>query len=45
LYNAGLTNLGKVAKMPESKLSAIPKIGLSMARKLKEQIRNTHSIA
>jgi helicase len=45
LYNAGLTDLGKVAKTPESKLSAIPKIGLSMARKLKEQIRNTHSIA
>jgi helicase len=40
LYDAGLTNIGKVTNTSESKLSAIPKIGPTVAKKLKEQLRS-----
>src|SRR5919198_55239 len=40
LYDAGLTDIIKVAKISESKLSAIPKIGPAVARKLKKQLKN-----
>jgi helicase len=43
LYDAGLTNIGKVTNTSESKLSAIPKIGPTVAKKLKQQLRS-HSI-
>jgi helicase len=43
LYEAGLTNIGKVTNTSESKLSAIPKIGPTVAKKLKQQLRS-HSI-
>ena len=39
LYDAGLTNIGKVTNTSESKLSAIPKIGPTVAKKLKQQLR------
>jgi helicase len=38
LYDAGVTDIGKIARMPESKLSRIPKIGPAVARKLKENL-------
>ena len=42
LYDAGLTDVKKVAKSSESKLSAIPKIGPAIAKNLKEQLsKNT----
>jgi helicase len=37
LYDAGFTDIRKVAKASESKLSAIPKIGPVVAKKLKEK--------
>ena len=40
LYDAGLTTIGKVTNTSESKLSAIPKIGPTVAKKLKEQLRS-----
>ena len=43
LYDAGLTNIGKVTNTSESKLSAIPKIGPTVAKKLKQQLRR-HSM-
>ena len=43
LYDAGLTNIGKVTNTSESRLSAIPKIGPTVAKKLKQQLRS-HSI-
>lgn len=36
LYNAGITDPAVLARTPESKLSAIPKIGISSARILKD---------
>jgi helicase len=42
LYDAGLTDVGKVAKISELKLSRIPKIGLAVARKLKGNLENTN---
>ena len=42
LYNAGLTDVAKVAKIPELKLSQIPKIGPAVARKLKENLENVN---
>jgi helicase len=42
LYDAGLTDVGKVAKIPEIKLSQIPKIGPAVARKLKENLEKTN---
>jgi hypothetical protein len=38
LYDAGVTDVGKIARMPELKLSRIPKIGPAVARKLKENL-------
>jgi helicase len=42
LYDAGLTDVGKVAKISELKLSRIPKIGLAVARKLKGNLEKTN---
>jgi helicase len=42
LYEAGVTDVGKIAKMPELKLSQIPKIGPAVARKLKENLDKTN---
>lgn len=39
LYAAGLTDVGKVARAPQSKLASIPKIGPSVAEKLKDQLK------
>jgi helicase len=41
LYDAGVTDVGKIARMPELKLSRIPKIGPAVARKLKENLDKT----
>ncbi|MEW6604391.1 MAG: DEAD/DEAH box helicase [Thermoproteota archaeon] len=38
LYAAGLTDVGKIAKVPQSKLAGIPKIGPAVAEKLKDQL-------
>jgi len=38
LYNAGFTDVGKIAKAPHTKLAAVPKIGQAMAEKLKDQL-------
>jgi ATP-dependent DNA helicase len=43
LYDAGFTDIKKVAKASESKLSAIPKIGPAVANKLKENMRGRRS--
>jgi helicase len=40
LYSAGLTDVGKVAAAPQSKLARIPKIGPAVAEKLKDQLKN-----
>lgn len=40
LYDAGFTDIRKVAKASESKLSAISKIGPAVAKKLKEEHAN-----
>ena len=42
LYDAGVTDATKVAKMPELKLARIPKIGPAVARKLKENLEKTN---
>jgi helicase len=42
LYDAGVTDVAKIAKMPELKLSRIPKIGPAVARKLKENLEKTN---
>ncbi|HEU4606234.1 MAG TPA: DEAD/DEAH box helicase [Nitrososphaera sp.] len=39
LYAAGLTDVGKIARAPQSKLAGIPKIGPAMAEKLKDQLK------
>lgn len=39
LYAAGLTDVGKIAKAPQSKLASIPKIGPAVAEKLKDQLK------
>ena len=38
LYDAGLTNIRKLTKTSESRLAAIPKIGPTVAKRLKEQL-------
>ncbi len=38
LYDAGIINANNLAETSESKLAAIPKIGLVLARKLKRQV-------
>jgi helicase len=40
LYNAGITDTSKLANTPESKLSAIPKIGMALAKILKNDSNN-----
>ena len=40
LYKAGITNVNQIDKISESKLGSIPKIGVKLARKLKNQIKN-----
>jgi helicase len=39
LYDASLTDISKVTEASESKLSAVPKIGPTLARRLKEQLK------
>jgi helicase len=38
LYNAGLTDVAKVAKAPQAKLASVPKIGPTVAEKIKAQL-------
>ena len=40
LYKAGITNVTQIDKISESKLGSISKIGVKLARKLKDQIKN-----
>jgi helicase len=40
LYKAGITNVAEIDKISESKLGSIPKIGVKLAKKLKNQIKN-----
>ena len=40
LYKAGITNVTQIDKISESKLGSVPKIGVKLARKLKNQIKN-----
>jgi helicase len=40
LYKAGITNVNEIDKISESKLGSIPKIGVKLAKKLKNQIKN-----
>jgi helicase len=40
LYRAGITDVTKIDKISESKLGSIPKIGVKLARKLKNQIKS-----
>jgi helicase len=40
LYKAGVTNANEIDKISESKLGSIPKIGVKLAKKLKNQIKN-----
>jgi helicase len=39
LYSAGLTDVGKIARAPQSKLAGIPKVGAAVAEKLKDQLK------
>ncbi|HZB18032.1 MAG TPA: helix-hairpin-helix domain-containing protein, partial [Nitrososphaeraceae archaeon] len=41
LYDAGLTDPRKILQVSNSKLSAISKIGPTVAAKLKEQLKKT----
>lgn len=38
LYNAGFTDVPKVAKAPQAKLASVPKIGPAVAEKIKAQL-------
>jgi ATP-dependent DNA helicase len=40
LHAAGLTNLDKISKAPQTKIASISKIGPAVAEKLKEQLKN-----
>ena len=40
LYRAGITDVTKIDKISESKLGSVPKIGVKLARKLKNQIKS-----
>jgi len=40
LYKSGITNVTQIDKISESKLGSVPKIGVKLARKLKNQIKN-----
>ncbi|HYA81888.1 MAG TPA: DEAD/DEAH box helicase [Candidatus Bathyarchaeia archaeon] len=39
LYDAGIVDARKVIEIPEAKLSSIPKIGPTLAKRLKEQLK------
>jgi helicase len=39
LYNAGFTDLAKIAKASQAKLASVPKIGPTVAEKLKHQLK------
>ncbi|MFL6494846.1 MAG: DEAD/DEAH box helicase [Nitrososphaera sp.] len=39
LYNAGFTDVAKIAKAPQAKLASVPKIGPAVAEKLKHQLK------
>ena len=39
LYAAGITDVGKISRVPQNKLANIPKIGAAVAEKLKDQLR------
>jgi helicase len=39
LYNAGFTDLSKIAKASQAKLASVPKIGPTLAEKLKHQLK------
>jgi helicase len=40
LYNAGFTDVPKIAKASHAKLASVPKIGPILAEKLKQQLKN-----
>ncbi|HJU94561.1 MAG TPA: DEAD/DEAH box helicase [Nitrososphaera sp.] len=40
LYNAGFTDLSKIVKASQAKLASVPKIGPTLAEKLKHQLKN-----
>ena len=40
LYNAGFTDVVKIAKAPQAKLASVPKIGPTVAENLKHQLKN-----
>jgi helicase len=40
LFKAGITSVTEIDKISESKLGSIPKIGVKLAKKLKNQIKN-----
>src|SRR5919109_1691411 len=42
LYNAGFTDLSKIANTSEAQLSAVSNIGPTIAKAIKEQIQNKH---
>jgi ATP-dependent DNA helicase len=39
LYNAGFTDVGKISKASQTKLAHVPKIGPTVAQKLKDQLK------
>jgi len=39
LYAAGITDVGKISRVPQNKLANIPKIGAAVAQKLKDQLK------
>ena len=39
LYAAGITDVGKISRVPQNKLANIPKIGAAVAEKLKDQLK------
>jgi helicase len=40
LYNAGFTDMSKIMRAPQAKLASVPKIGPTLAAKLKLQLKN-----
>lgn len=40
LYRAGITSVSKINDISESKLGSIPKIGVKLAKKLKDQVKS-----
>jgi hypothetical protein len=44
LYDAGLTDIRKLARVSDSKLAAISKIGPIVAAKLKEQLKKKNRL-